>query len=418
MKDMMIEAQERGWWPLGGYVCAKCADEEFLAGYVGEHVVSGRCDFCGRSESTPIAADADEVMQLIGEGLYREWTHPVQVMGRVDGEWVGLTYDFNDVLWEVGVDDPTTPFWEEVKSHFEDEEWCSADPYGLEPHEILSYGWERFADHVKHHTRYVFLLESPDKDEYNREEIHPGLMLERLGEVIRATNIIVRVPSGARYVRMRAHGARVTLETARDLGPPPRVRAIRANRMSPAGIPMFYGAGDADTAIAEMGHADQPVGTHGEFVTLQELRLVDLSRAPQVPSLFDPLNASHRADFLFIRSFASAISQPIEADEREHIDYVPTQVVTDYVRRILRDDDGSPIDGILYRSSRRPGGECCVLFVESDQIVELSQNAAGNAVLGLDGSTLTTVSLDIKNAAPQARHLSNGIVSGEQPAES
>jgi hypothetical protein len=54
-------------------------------------------------------------------------------------------------------------------------------------------------------------------------------------------------------------------------------------------------------------------------------------------------------------------------DGREHIDYVPTQVVTEYFRHVFKDGDGQPVKGILYPSARQDGGVCCVLFFEADQ---------------------------------------------------
>lgn len=395
MKHLMIEADDRGWWSLSGNVCITCAGEEYLASYTLENATAQHCDFCNRSSSEPIAADADEIMRLIGEGLYREWTHPVQVMGRVDGEWVGETYDINDVLWEVGVDDPTAPFWAAVADAFVDDLWCRADPYALEPHEALAHGWERFASHVKYHTRYVFLLESRDDENLHRDEIYPGRMLQRLGEVVRSTRIVRPITAGSRYVRVRDHEIDEQPQSARELGTPPTDKAARANRMSPAGIPMFYGSGDADTAIAEMGHSPRPAATYAEFVTLRDMQVVDLSRIPKVPSLFDEKRAHDRPAFRFLHDFSAAISQPIAGDEREHIEYVPTQVVTDYFRRIFRNDDGSSVDGLLYRSSRRSGGECCVLFVANAECVDLEDDITEQtaAALALDRSTRKTLAL-------------------------
>ena len=39
-------------------------------------------------------------------------------------------------------------------------------------------------------------------------------------------------------------------------------------------------------------------------------------------------------------------------DDKVHIKYVPTQVVTEFVRHLLKGAQGEPLDGILYRSSR------------------------------------------------------------------
>ncbi len=390
MKRLMEEEDARGWRSFGGYVCAECVGEDFLAGYVAENATANQCDFCDRAADQAIAVDSDDVMDLIGSGLYREWTHPVQVMGRADGEWVGTTYDAWEVLETVGIGTGSV-FGEKVADAFLDDLWCEADPYALQPHEVLSYGWERFAEHVKYRTRYVFLLEEEEEEFPDRDEIHPGLMLQRLEEVVRATGILRPVPKGTRFFRARDHEVGEKPGTASELGTPPPENATKPNRMSPAGIPMFYGSSDRDTAVAELGHSQKAMATVAEFETLRELRVMDLNHIPPVPSLFDEMNASERPAFLFLRNFAAAISQPIAGDGREHIDYVPTQVVTDYFRRIFKDDGGGRLDGLLFRSSRHEGGQCCVLFVENQQCVNAADDPDG--VLMLDASSLSRVDL-------------------------
>ena len=75
---------------------------------------------------------------------------------------------------------------------------------------------------------------------------------------------------------------------------------------------------------------------------------------------------SEEADFdwlIFLREFLLDFSSPIERDDRIHIDYVPTQVVTEYLRDAKLEGD-PPLDGIKYRSSRRKGGICYVLFID------------------------------------------------------
>jgi hypothetical protein len=63
--------------------------------------------------------------------------------------------------------------------------------------------------------------------------------------------------------------------------------------MSPAGIPMFYGATDPDTAFAETAaHSDRPGATAGAFMTSRPCLVVDFTRLLAVPSTFDPHGAA------------------------------------------------------------------------------------------------------------------------------
>ena len=67
---------------------------------------------------------------------------------------------------------------------------------------------------------------------------------------------------------------------------------------------------------------------------------------------------------LFVPEFA----QPVEKDGREHVEYVPSQIVTEYVRYRLPERIGKPIRGILYPSARKSRGIGCVLFVVHEDI--------------------------------------------------
>jgi hypothetical protein len=75
--------------------------------------------------------------------------------------------------------------------------------------------------------------------------------------------------------------------TYEALRPPPSAKAM-ANRMSPAGITMFYASGDPQTAIAEIaGHGLGDYALVGAFRGVKRLRLLDLTRRPTLPSYFD-----------------------------------------------------------------------------------------------------------------------------------
>jgi hypothetical protein len=63
--------------------------------------------------------------------------------------------------------------------------------------------------------------------------------------------------------------------------------------MSPAGISISYGATDRVTAIGEAGvHASHRYVVTGEFTPTREIRLIDLTNLPELPSIFDA--SSHR----------------------------------------------------------------------------------------------------------------------------
>ena len=77
------------------------------------------------------------------------------------------------------------------------------------------------------------------------------------------------------------------------------------NRMSPAGISMFYGASDKDTAKKEVLNEEWKDSqiTKGTFALKQDLQIIDLTHLPEIPSIFDKSNRKNYYKILFFRSF-------------------------------------------------------------------------------------------------------------------
>ena len=71
-----------------------------------------------------------------------------------------------------------------------------------------------------------------------------------------------------------------------------------------------------------------------------------------IPSVFDcTVSRQEQYRSVFLAGFARDIAKPIVRDERVHQDYVPTQVVTEFIRFVLRPS----ADGVAYPSARADG---------------------------------------------------------------
>lgn len=145
---------------------------------------------------------------------------------------------------------------------------------------------------------------------------------------------------------------------------------------------MFYGAFDKDTCIVEtyIPEGKHQHGTFGHFKNLRDLTLVDLTNVPSMPSIFEPGSRNKRHNIKFLRAFIRDITKPVCKNGLEHIDYVPTQVVSEYLRHILK-ISGKSLDGIVYQSSRPGGSEACVLFFDSSSCVDRVQGERGEELL-------------------------------------
>src|SRR5205823_1633685 len=132
---------------------------------------------------------------------------------------------------------------------FQGTAWTKRDYFAQNPYEALSFGWKGFSEQVKHRTRFLFLQELEGDGDPN--DIPPGLMLDALGRLFLDFNLVFEIPVGTEFIRARIVRSGDRPSSVDDLGTAPHELAVRANRMSPAGIPMFYGAIDENTAVLE-----------------------------------------------------------------------------------------------------------------------------------------------------------------------
>jgi hypothetical protein len=204
--------------------------------------------------------------------------------------------------------------------------------------------------------------------EEGQEGVSASRMLDAIGNAVEEVGLVRELPAGTKLFRGRVGPSTKPYCSSRSMGPPPQRKAV-ASRMSPAGIPMFYGALDEYTAIAETVFGRLKKGeilNLGAFETLENMHVLDLTNLPVVPSLFCP-SRYLRPTVGFLHSFLSDLSKPIKKDDRMHTEYVPTQIVTEYFRYSFHRDEGPPIRGILYPSSRAKDGTACVLFFTREE---------------------------------------------------
>ena len=87
----------------------------------------------------------------------------------------------------------------------------------------------------------------------------------------------------------RSYQITVLHRWASQLGTVPEELAFRSNRMSPAGIPIFYGADNSDSAIEEVASSSEDTHvTWCEFELTEDLQVVDLTQLQPEPSMSDP----------------------------------------------------------------------------------------------------------------------------------
>jgi hypothetical protein len=155
-----------------------------------------------------------------------------------------------------------------------------------------------------------------------------------------------------------------------------------SGRMNAVGLPAFYGATNAQTALAEVR---PPVGSWvvvASFAMIRPLKLLDLTLLGEVQlketaSLFDAAtkDAAERRDFLQV--LCKKMTMPVMPENQDR-SYLITQVIADYLAMHPK----VSIDGIIYPSVQRS---------ESDR-------GSANANVVLFHKAATTVDADLERA--------------------
>jgi len=246
------------------------------------------------------------------------------------------------------------------------EEWIGRDPLSITTEEEDTIDWEQFCNTVKYKRRFSIEEETIPENFFGYKKSISDI-IDRIFFVIKQTDCLLTLREGTRLFRSRPFKTSEPKEFY-DLTSPPD-NCAKQNRMSPAGISMFYGSLDKKTSIAEICKYEGRLFI-GRFTAKKDLRLMDLTNLPR-PSYWVTTDFG---DLAFLRNFSNEVCKEIERDNRIHIEYIPTQAFTEYVRYRFK-EDGHSIDGILYNSSINPGGKNVVLFCnqkDSSNYLELT----------------------------------------------
>jgi hypothetical protein len=353
------------------YVCEDCFDDYAVGEFIRREAVELRCDYCEiESETEAISAPLSDVARFIREGIETEWSDPDDEAVPWDSEedrYIVEVYDTYDLLLDL-LSISSDELLDDLSSELGDRNWCQRNPARFTKQEELYFNWEAFSEQLKHHTRYVFYRVEHERDEFDDRSVTPHDILNTIADLVLEQELLRTLPAGTTLVRARPHPEDEAYSTVEDLGPPPEEKAVHANRMSPAGIPMFYGSDTEETALGEIDQIG--FATVASFKTLKAFQVLDLTQIPAVPSLFDQQRGHHRPAIIFLTNFLDDFTKEVKKDGREHIEYVPTQVVTEYFRRVFRTIEGDRLRGVIYPSARIEGGISYVLFFTNEDCTQ------------------------------------------------
>ncbi|OSZ79038.1 hypothetical protein CAP35_12545 [Chitinophagaceae bacterium IBVUCB1] len=368
-KQRWLELESRGMnEPKDTNVCSSHINDYAIKRFISRKGVKGECSYCGKERNV---VELEELMFFVMEGISQFYQDAANFMGynTREGGYLGETYDGQELLYDViGLEVDNDELFQDMADSIDDSAWASPDDYYGSVSDLLSSHWRYFKEVIKYKLRYFFTQVSTyrtlDHDNRNAFEI-----LDDIGTAVKKIKVQTTLPADTCLFRCRQHARTERITEASKIASPPDSFAIYSNRMSPAGISMFYCAFDLPTAKVETidVKSKKKYITSACFTNLSPLNLIDFTKLPRVPSIFDQKNIKHYYTIQFLIDFVKDLSSDIARDGREHIEYVPTQIVTEFFKYLYPIGSKNKIDGIIYPSSKSKGSKACVLFMNNDE---------------------------------------------------
>lgn len=378
VKAMMME-QEDGLmhsFEEDKNVCANHFKDSYLQAYINNSGHLEKCSYCGKNHTKVLPMKVfmdfiesklvqrlcplDEANLPLASSYYDDEDEKIPGFSRA-GCYVipnrAERYEsVEELMREYGLYTSNDSLNEDIASCFNYDELTKNDVFEEDLDEELSYAWDNFVKMVKYQKRYTFF-----QDPYFiRQEEWKDDILTEINQL--CCNVLVSIlPQGTTIFRGRPNDTGTPRTLFKDLTAPP-VKYAKENRMSAAGISMFYGALDSNTPKEEIKNYDSTaIIDLGEFVTQKELVVIDLFKIPSSISFWMP---QYFREYKFLKKFHSEITRP--NTKNPGIEYVPTQIFTEYIRFM----NIKHIDGIIYKSSLT-GKKNIVLFYDNTTTADI-----------------------------------------------
>jgi RES domain-containing protein len=360
-KRRIDREMEHGYSSINSRVCNHCVNDKYIKQFIKRSGEESQCDYCEKIRAKTV--EFNEFIEFFLEHVDNEYGDPLEdLVNFEDGESFGIV----ELLFDLDVTEQES-LRNDIEESLSDRVWCEKPYYQYDESDALRAGWEKFSEVAK---KFRFTYHQHD-DENFYEPIRPSEFLDALSNVISRIGLYKILTKGTSLYRVRIEHIKEKFTEASKLAPPPAEKAIYPNRMSPSGVPMFYGTFDIRTAIKETySGGKEQVATVAKFKLLKDIILVDLSKIPPYLDFFEDADYSNQ-QIEFLNEFVKAISAPIDKDGREHIDYIPTQIITEHLRHVhQKKNDNEKIQGIIYPSSKSNGKRSVVIFCENEHCVE------------------------------------------------
>lgn len=358
------------------YVCHFCIGDRFLAEIVRKEGSCATCSNCGRVSEV---LSLDDLAERIHEVLHAHFevissqSQDYEYASLREELWVRSGYPVEDVIAEIaGVSAKIATDVRELLSDrygvsYGDLKDGEAEPYAsdacYEERDVYDWNfretWETFQDAVRYRTRFFSAYaEEALTHIFGDLNAHNAFGNRSVIREIKPDADDSQIWRG-RVAQSQKELREILKSPVRKISPPPPRRA-EGGRMNASGIPVFYGAFEKDTCVAEIR---APVGSHvvmAKFELLRPVRLLDVNALMEIyvdVSHFDPDYEIRYGRAAFLRSLVSEICRPVMPQDKV-LEYLPTQAVAEYLANKVH----PRLDGIIFPSSQTKGGHNVVLF--------------------------------------------------------
>lgn len=359
-------------------VCHACIGEPRLKAEIRRRGRIGECAYCGADHLRTVTMGelADRVSPVYRMGI-----------GRADE---GIVHHGDNVAWGVQggkypseivadlIEPSDTSIADRVVSILAQRHQYDAFHGGFDAYDDTddTYEWREPSD-PQFHERWAAFCQALKHNHRFFNSEGEGLLDSILGPVLAG-----RFPGAvrtlgpeddqrfiyrAREANDEAARAQIYRQPIRQLSAPPAERASQG-RMNAPGISVFYGSFDVDTCVAELRLPVGGAAVLGRFEILRPLRILDLTRleaADEQLSYFEPDYSRKRAYLNFVRSFHQEIRRPV-VPGRATLDYLPTQVVAEYLATRAE----PTIDGMIFGSAQITGSRRNIVLFSRAILVE------------------------------------------------
>ena len=364
------------------HACHQCIGEDFLAEVVVKQGTVVLCSYCGDArEAITLEELSDRIHVALGDHFkltlpYPDPDDPFECFLAREDNWERGGEPVECVIADMAhlseeIADDVRRLLSARHGYLairEEGEEGNEDPYGDEAmyeesgpnDEEFHRTWAEFGREIRSRSRFF----SP-RAEKMLSDIFGDLTAHRTSSDI---PVICEMgpDSENRFVwRARPAHSDEELETIvkcppREIGPPSSQLAT-GGRMNAPGIPVFYGAFDKNTCVAEVRALVGGRVVVAKFELLRTIRLLDFDALSEVDdggSYLDPGYAERRGRAAFFKWLVGEISRPVMPKD-EVFEHIPTQAMAEY----LASKASPPLDGIIFRSPQTGGdGHNLVLF--------------------------------------------------------